>query len=176
MVRSHNDPFTVLSADSVATTFQYVAMQQGLKHHASCHCGIYSRAMSEVTSFIKRQKPGFGKFDCQKKRQYPLYFTVLIFSVLVFLHQFDLLGLQLRPVMQQSKKPAEVHKLAPIYIYIYIFWWLKQRNPLNLSSFGTALSSGSALGTVNQKKVDKYIRNPSEVVRMSGSHVFLILF
>ena len=26
MVRSHNDPFTVLSADSVATTFQYVAM------------------------------------------------------------------------------------------------------------------------------------------------------
>ena len=99
VVRLHNDPSLSVECGQCGHHVSGAAMQQGRRHHASCRCGIYSRATSEVTSYIKRQKPGFGRFDCQKKRSYPLHFTVLLFSVFVFLHQFVLLGLQLRPVM-----------------------------------------------------------------------------
>ena len=68
MVRSHNDPSLSAERGQCGHHVSGAAMQQGRRHRASCRCGIYSRATSEVTSLIKRQKPGFGRFDCQKKR------------------------------------------------------------------------------------------------------------
>ena len=84
VVRSHNDPSLSAERGQCGHHVSGAAMQQGRRHRASCRCGIYSRATSEVTSCIKRQEPGFGRFDCQKKRSYPLHFTVLLFSVFVF--------------------------------------------------------------------------------------------
>ena len=68
VVRLHNDPSLSVECGQCGHHVSGAAMQQGRRHHASCRCGIYSRATSEVTSFIKRQKPGFGRVDCQKKR------------------------------------------------------------------------------------------------------------
>ena len=81
VVRSHNDPSLSAERGQCGHHVSGAAMQQGRRHRASCRCGIYSRATSEVTSCIKRQEPGFGRFDCQKKRSYPLLLYLCFSSV-----------------------------------------------------------------------------------------------